>query len=410
MAKPRVSAECSVRLLSRLLGGQEKKVPRERYQTPKLKQTKSGVWYIRPWVDVLYADGSPGRAKKTITIGTMPKREAQAQANEVMKTINRAEYVITSQIKLKDFLDKEYCILHMDRLAASTRVKCRQLLAKHIRPAFGDRMLCEIDAATVQLWLNGKAQQRENGKPGLSSASRTDLRSLLSNIFNKAIEWGRWRDRNPIEFVHVGRKQVVWQQRKLTDEETMRLLAALPSVVRLLCSIGLFCTLRISEILGLQEKHLDFSTNQILIRQRNWRGDIDMPKNRTAARDVPMGYLADPLRKLCTGDPERFVFQIKTRNQKSICRDDREIARCYLLPAARALGVYWKGFGFHALRREAVTAVSAAVGVGQAMKLSGHSRADMSLLYTLKDNEVLDRAIRDRQEKLLGGMLTEKVN
>ena len=37
-----------------------------------------------------------------------------------------------------------------------------------------------------------------------------------------------------------------------------------------------------------------------------------MPKNRRAYRDVPMGHLAGELKRVCHGDPERFVFQIKT--------------------------------------------------------------------------------------------------
>jgi hypothetical protein len=51
--------------------------------------------------------------------------------------------------------------------------------------------------------------------------------------------------------------------------------------------------------------------------------------------------------------------------------------------SAKALGFYWKGFGFHSMRREAITAVGSIIGIGQAMNLAGHSSVDMSLLYTL---------------------------
>jgi len=64
--------------------------------------------------------------------------------------------------------------------------------------------------------------------------------------------------------------------------------------------------------------------------------------------------------------------------------------------------LYWKGFGWHALRREAVTDLSAILGVNQAMRLAGHATADMSLHYTLADQQAQDRAIRSRQEAILG--------
>lgn len=56
-----------------------------------------------------------------------------------------------------------------------------------------------------------------------------------------------------------------------------------------------------SEILGLQEKHLDFANGTILVRQRYYRGDLDEVKNQKARRDVPMGYLADSLKAACKG-------------------------------------------------------------------------------------------------------------
>jgi integrase len=393
--------------LSRLLGGTGGTLPRERYQEPTLQQTKRGVWFIRPWVDVI-KDGKVTRALKTVSIGAMGKREAQSRAREIMQTINRAEYVITSQINFGRFLD-EYEAMHVERLAASTRAKYCNHLKNHIRPAFGHMMLCDLQTLIIQKWLDAKGA----GEKPLSWATRTDLRNILSSVYTKAIEWGRWKDVNPIERVHCGRRRAAREQRKLTDEQTRRLLAALPADVRLVVCVGLFCTLRISEILGLQEKHLDFEQGLILVRQRFYRGDLDEPKNQKARRDVPMGYLAVDLKALCTGDPERFVFQIETRpewgKKKATCRDDRDIQQHFLRPAAKALDIYWPGFGFHAFRREAITSMSHALGVAQAMRMAGHSTMDMSLAYTLADQIAADGAVRTRQESLIG-KTGEKVN
>ncbi len=57
-----------------------------------------------------------------------------------------------------------------------------------------------------------------------------------------------------------------------------------------------------------------------------------------------------------------------------------------------ALGFYWKGFGFHTLRREAVTA--SWLGVTQTMQMSGHATAEQSAAYTLADQKAQAAAIR----------------
>jgi integrase len=243
-------------------------------------------------------DGRVTRAKETFHIGVMGKPEAEAKKREIMRTLNRADYVITSQIPLSAFLE-EYQTLHVGRLSASARAKYENHLRNHIKPAFGYLALCEVTPLLTQQWLDAKT---------LSWATKTDLRNILSSIFTQAIQWGRWKDSNPIEHVSTGRKRAAREKRKLSDSDTRRLLAALPWDVRLLCCVCLFLTLRISEALGLQEKHLDSDRGVIQVRQRFWRADLDVPKNDKARRDLPMAWLADELKKLCTVDPERFVF------------------------------------------------------------------------------------------------------
>jgi integrase len=202
---------------------------------------------------------------------------------------------------------------------------------------------------------------------------------------------GLYREENPVANVKLGRKKLVREKRKLTEEQTRYFLAALHHDLRLMCCVSLFCTLRVSETLGLQEKHLDCANELIRIEQRFYRGDLDAPKNEQSRRLVPMGYLVHDLKQLCLGDPERYVFQIETKpkwgtkrgerlNPKAICRDDRDLNQHFLRPIAKELGFYWKGFGFHALRREAITAIGSVAGIGQAMNAAGHTHADMSLL------------------------------
>jgi hypothetical protein len=75
------------------------------------------------------------------------------------------------------------------------------------------------------------------------------------------------------------------------------------------------------------------------------------------------------------------------------CRDDRDINQHFLRPAARALGVYSKGFGFHSFRREAITNIARETGAMQAMRAAGHTKMDTTLLYELADQKAQEQAI-----------------
>ncbi len=378
-------------------------MPRERIQNPTLRQTSRGSWFIRVWVDVLTKDGIE-RRKKIIPLGPaeLGKRGAELARRRAMETINRASYVVQAQIRFGDLLT-EYKARHYKQVGSAAQKKYESLIRTHIEPAFGGLQLCEVTAKRVQDWIDAKAEA------GKSWNTRSDLRQLMSGIFTCAIAWGYWQEGNPIGHVSPGRKRLAREKNKLTDDQTRRLLAELPPQVRTMACVALFCTLRISEVLGLQEKHIDFDAGTIRVAQRFHRGDLDVTKNRQAERVVPMGHLAEDLKLLCLGDPERFVFQIETRpgrpgphQKRFICRDDRGLQRIFLRPAAKAVGCYTVGFGWHALRREAITAFNASLGVTQAMKLGGHSSVEMSAEYTLADRELQDAAVRERQEKLLG--------
>ena len=170
--------------------------------------------------------------------------------------------------------------------------------------------------------------------------------------------------------------------------------------------MALFCTLRISEVLGLQWKHIDWVRGAVMVRQRFYRGDLDEPKTRKAKRDVPMGQLTERLRAVFPGPghEDDFVFSVKT--SKGDCRDDRDINHYFLRKQAKALGIYWTGFGFHAFRREAITAMSALAGVGQAMNAAGHSKSDMNQEYTLVDLSAQERAVRTFQARILNGPIS----
>jgi integrase len=395
-------------LLNRLLGGEGEIVPRQRYQEPTVGQTDKGVWFFRPRIDVI-KDGKVERVRTTVSIGAgIGKREAVAAMRKKMEEINSSSRVLTSQVRMKALL-AEYEKIHIaGTLGFAAQKKYRGHIGKHIVPAFEDMMLCDITTLLVQKWIDAKGDAPEN----LGWHTRTDIRNILSSLFTEAKKWGLWTERNPVEDVHVhvreGKEQLVYEKRKLSYEQISRLLAMLPYVLRVQCGACLG-TLRFSEAAGLMEKHLNFDRGVMEVRQRFYRGNLAKAKNRRAARDVPMGHLAADLKRLCMGDPERYVFQLETApdwgRKTAICQDDRQLHQHFLKPAAVELGIYYKGFGFRTFRREAITALGPMLGGEQVRKISGHGTSEMTFLYTLDDFKIQDAGVRAFQERILGEAL-----
>lgn len=371
---------------------------RRRYQMPNVRMrgdVKRPYWFVPYRVDVRIGRDTERRGRaKFLGYASGPdrisKREAERRRDEFLKTVNRSDYVLQSQTPFVEFL-RVYRTQHMPTLAVSTQEKYRLHLDNHILPEFGSVRLMDIDTERIDGWLKRKADT------GLSHATRCDLRNILSGIFAKAERWGYWKDRNPAQLANPGRKRAVRPRRKLTEEQIGLLLAELPEDVRAIVEMGLFYTLRISEILGLQEKHFDFAQGLIRVEQRYYRGNLDVAKSARSARLIPIGVMGAKLKQRMSGNPEAWVFSVVTRFGDS--RDDRDINQHFLRPAAKRLGIYYPGFGFHVFRHEAITALG--VDPLQAQRIAGHSRADMTGHYTLDVRERQEKAIREHQERIL---------
>ena len=373
-----------------------------RYQEPPIKKTKgkNPKYYIRPYVDVFQTDGSIKREKKRFYLGSLEstsKDAAKARRQKILATLNNGRNVLQAQVEFDEILDyfEEKFVNIKGNLAASTQAKYATLLKKHIRPAFGQRPLGEITSQFIKDWLKAKEDA------GLSWSTRSDLRNLMRCIFREAIGWGLWYGENPAKNAKPGRKKMLRKKFKLSTADTRRLLLELREDVRLIVMVNLFCTLRISEVLGLQWKHIDFENGQIVVEQRYWRGDVDLTKTTDSERKVKMGLLGGLLQEYAPGphDPEESVFSVKTKNGTT--RDDRAIRRYFLTPVAKALGLYKVGFGFHSFRREAITEIANESDPYQAMRAAGHSKMDTNLLYGLADEQRQEEAICRIQERVL---------
>ena len=91
--------------------------------------------------------------------------------------------------------------------------------------------------------------------------------------------------------------------------------------------------------------------------------------------------------------------------------DDRAILRDHIRPAAKRLGFYFEGFGWHSFRRQNLTLIQEEGATAfEAQEQAGHSRPVMTSEYTIVGLERREQAVRRVQERLLGDTVSEVVN
>jgi len=264
------------------------------------------------------------------------------------------------------------------------------------------RNLCEIDTETVQAFLNSKKEA------GLAWWTRNDLKNVLSSIFTKAEDWGYWDGRNPTTRTVLGRKQWKRERRILSDDQFRLLLAALPTHVQLMVWTAVSTGMRVSDVLGLRWRSVDLDRGLVSVTERYYRGDTDEPKSERGRRELPLGCLVEAYlrHKPVDAKGDGYVFE-KDGNPL----DDRAILKDFIRPAAKDLGFYFPGFGWHSFRRQNLTGIQEEGATPfEAQVQAGHSKPTMTADYTIVSIERRKQAVLRLQERLLGEGQSPAIN
>jgi integrase len=158
---------------------------------------------------------------------------------------------------------------------------------------------------------------------------------------------------------------------------------------------------RISEVLGLQWKHVDLEAGTIRIEQRVWRQEIAPPKTEQSRRVLGLGDLVPQFAgqaALESAPPESFVFAQKRAPAKPLWDSG---VRDALHHAARAESCDFPGLGPHSFRRANITWRQQVGGSAiEASRIAGHSGLNMTSEYTFVTAERQNELTRRIQEKL----------
>ena len=408
-------------MLLHLTGGVRLK---QRVQHPSVIERKDRgkyYWYFRYRDDEILPDGTVKTRRKFHIIGpsrgdgALTRKQAEVERDKFLLERNgggpapRVETAATVVAperpeigaiifgRLAELWRKDYVDNAMIRLARPTRDKYNMRLDTHILPRWKDARLSELENSKAILdWLHSVCT---------SWYMMMDLRNIMSGIITRAQEWGiiPRSFANPMQWVKVGRKWTVREDRILDDDETAAVFAGLEDPHLLICETCLDTGTRISEAVGLQLKHFDPKKGTIRIEQRHCRGDVDEPKTKNSRRTLALGSLVPRyqawLRKNNIARPNDWIFFQEDDLTKPMWDSG---VRKALKSAAKDAGCDFVGFGLHSFRRANITLRQEEGGSAiEASKIAGHATVNMTGDYTvvqLSRQEELTRSIQQRRK------------
>jgi len=230
-----------------------------------------GTWNFLWW------ENAKRRSKLLGSIRELPTREAAKRAAEPLRGLLGKPLAEVPTIKS---LIERYRTEKMPHREA-TRRGYEAWLRNHIMPRWGDCRLTDVQPYPVEMWLRDLA---------ISPKSKLHVRGLLRILWDFAIWLGDVPiQRNLMELVTIkGATKRVRKPRSLTAEQFQALLKALADdlCLRTMVLVALSFGLRISEVLGLKWKDVDWLGKTLRIERGVVKQIVDDVKTDYSARTM----------------------------------------------------------------------------------------------------------------------------
>ncbi len=274
--------------------------------------------------------------------------------------------------------------LEQRALATRTRDHYRSLLNKHVLPHWHDAVLTEITSSAVRQWHGGLDRTKPRALSNAYSLLKTILETAVADDLIPA---------NPCKVKGGGRYRRAKEPSMATLAEVAALRAAMPEHYRCAIDLGLWASLRIGEVIGLQRADVSLSDvdaadqrGVIYVRRSIGRTragrEEKLPKSVAGTRDVPLPphvipALREHLEDYCAPGRKSWVFPAATDPTTNVSAD---VLREAFETARRKMGR--EDLVFHHLRGIGATlAARAGATVRELQDRLGHATPNMALAY-----------------------------
>lgn len=243
---------------------------------------KGKNWYIDYW-----PQGRGGQRRremvghsKSLAKQVLEKRIAEAR-----------EYKFFPSRKSRRLSFKEFSARFWELHGRNFESNSWRYMLGHINKHFGNRLLNDITIADVQAFYNQRAKET-------SGANANRYVTLLSILFNKAIEWGDYHQKNPAFGIKDERAENK-RTRYLTLEELERLQTACSERISPMIQCLVFTGMRRGELLSLRWENVDLEN-----------GFIHLWKTKSGeARSVPIASKLRDILEALEPKKEGKVFE-----------------------------------------------------------------------------------------------------
>lgn len=228
-------------------------------------------------------------------------------------------------------------------------------------------------------WAGNTPEQSQNKNLALSQQ-----RSMA--VVEESLADYEWIDRNPIQLVRQSAKRErIPDVLELT--ELQLLLSKLAVRERTLALLDAATGLRVSELLALRWRDIDFETLELSVTRSIWHQVVGDCKTEASAKPVPMDeYMAEDLQRWRRQSPypmpDDWVFASPSMGGKQPYWPDNLMKR-YIKPVARKAGIR-KNIGWHTFRHSFGTLLKAnGEDVKTVQELLRHANSRITLdVYT----------------------------
>lgn len=206
--------------------------------------------------------GKRKRVSKTFTAKSMRDAEKQATLLEAEVLKGKVEY--SNHCTFAELVGQWRNTIEPE-MAEKTQVRYEGILKSFMLPAFSRKRVKDIQPLQIQNYLAElkKDKIRIDGKAGgYSPKTIKHHYTLFSSIFNYAVAW-KIISENPCQFVKTPKVPKTDAKYYQMDqvEKLLECLERAPIKYKTFVHVALFTGCRRSELMGLEWKDLDFSTN-----------------------------------------------------------------------------------------------------------------------------------------------------
>nr|WP_019876267.1 tyrosine-type recombinase/integrase [Sporichthya polymorpha] len=269
-------------------------------------------------------------------------------------------------------------------LAARTADLYRSLLDRHLLPSWGEVPLAEITAAAVREWHGSMDKSKPRAVANAYSLLKTILATAVTDEVIPA---------NPCKVKGASQYRRAKEPSTATLAEIEALREAMPAHYRAAIDLGVWASLRIGEVIGLQRADVDLSdladpdpwvvihVRRSVGRTRSGR-EVKLPKSEAGIRSVPVDpdilpTLREHLESYSAPGRKGWVFPSATDPTTNVSAD---VLREAFETARHKIGR--DDLVFHHLRGIGATwAALAGATVRELQDRLGHTTPNMALAY-----------------------------